>query len=400
MSSSSSTLISLSSHRLFLSIFSDLLPVVSTTSHKGQAGKLLVMGGSAAYTGAPYFAAMSALKLGADLSTVVCSVEAGTAIKSYSPELMVRPLLVPSHLMKSTVSSFTGPDQTEQKLIQQVADEVLSLTERSSSIVIGPGLGKDDHMINKTFNSIFAGLLAQEHCPPLVIDGDAITLLAENPSLLTHISTSKNPPLIIITPNAAEFRRLWKSFIPDREEPPISLPTSDRIEKLMKSAHNQSGSNFTSPELVCSDELAHHTAELACAMKHVTLVRKGTIDIISDGHRVLYCAEPGAPKRCGGQGDFLAGTTGTLLYWATQHEKKPAEAHKHDSSAAVNNVSPTLRAAYCASFLTRRCGLSAFLSHGRSLIAHNLLDELETVLEQIAPIKNKFGQKPIQAGKL
>ena len=56
------------------------------------------MGGSKAYTGAPYFASMTALAMGADLSTVFCSVEAGVAIKSYSPDLMVRPCLFPAHL--------------------------------------------------------------------------------------------------------------------------------------------------------------------------------------------------------------------------------------------------------------------------------------------------------------
>jgi NAD(P)H-hydrate repair Nnr-like enzyme with NAD(P)H-hydrate dehydratase domain len=56
------------------------------------------MGGSKAYTGAPYFASMTALAMGADLSTVFCSVEAGVAIKTYSPDLMVRPCLFPAHL--------------------------------------------------------------------------------------------------------------------------------------------------------------------------------------------------------------------------------------------------------------------------------------------------------------
>ena len=64
----------------------------------GQHGRVGVMGGSKAYTGAPYFASMTALAMGADLSTVFCSVEAGVAIKTYSPDLMVRPCLFPVHL--------------------------------------------------------------------------------------------------------------------------------------------------------------------------------------------------------------------------------------------------------------------------------------------------------------
>ena len=44
------------------------------------------------YTGAPYFAAISALKAGADLVHVFCEREAGQVIKSYSPELIVHPV--------------------------------------------------------------------------------------------------------------------------------------------------------------------------------------------------------------------------------------------------------------------------------------------------------------------
>ena len=42
----------------------------STGTHKGQSGRVAVLGGSPDYTGAPYFSAISALKVGADLSYV------------------------------------------------------------------------------------------------------------------------------------------------------------------------------------------------------------------------------------------------------------------------------------------------------------------------------------------
>lgn len=51
------------------------------------------MGGSKEYTGAPYYAAMSSLRVGADLSYVYCPEEASIPIKSYSPELIVLPYL-------------------------------------------------------------------------------------------------------------------------------------------------------------------------------------------------------------------------------------------------------------------------------------------------------------------
>lgn len=61
-------------------------------NYKGQHGRLGIIGGSVEYTGAPYYAATAALRAGADLATVFCAEEAATAIKCYSPELMVRSL--------------------------------------------------------------------------------------------------------------------------------------------------------------------------------------------------------------------------------------------------------------------------------------------------------------------
>ncbi len=55
-----------------------------------QLGRVGVFGGSEDYTGAPYFASMAALRMGADLTYVFTAEEAAPALKGYSPELMVR----------------------------------------------------------------------------------------------------------------------------------------------------------------------------------------------------------------------------------------------------------------------------------------------------------------------
>ena len=68
-----------------------LLPKLELTAHKGQNGKVGVVGGSKEYTGAPYYAGVSALRSGADLSHIFCPSEALIAIKSYSPEIIVHP---------------------------------------------------------------------------------------------------------------------------------------------------------------------------------------------------------------------------------------------------------------------------------------------------------------------
>lgn len=61
--------------------------------HKGEAGRIGIIGGSSEYTGAPYYAGIAALKFGCDLVHIFCTQSAAIPIKCYSPELIVHPLL-------------------------------------------------------------------------------------------------------------------------------------------------------------------------------------------------------------------------------------------------------------------------------------------------------------------
>ena len=69
------------------------MPKLTNDLRKGQCGRIAIFGGCVMYTGAPYFAAISALKVGADLVHVFCEKDAGNVIKCYSPELIVHPIL-------------------------------------------------------------------------------------------------------------------------------------------------------------------------------------------------------------------------------------------------------------------------------------------------------------------
>lgn len=76
-----------------LALFKPVIPKLCNDKYKGQNGRIGIVGGSLEYTGAPYFAAMTAMRVGADLSHVFCHAKAATVIKSYSPDLIVHPLL-------------------------------------------------------------------------------------------------------------------------------------------------------------------------------------------------------------------------------------------------------------------------------------------------------------------
>jgi len=104
----------------FRFLMRQLLPNYSKMHYKGQNGKVAVIGGSKTYTGAPYFAAMAALRTGSDLAFVYCHEDAAIPIKSYSPEIIVTSLLARA--------------EKEQ--------QVRPALEMAKSVVIGPGLGR------------------------------------------------------------------------------------------------------------------------------------------------------------------------------------------------------------------------------------------------------------------
>jgi ATP-dependent NAD(P)H-hydrate dehydratase len=82
-----------------------------------------VIGGSKEYTGAPYYAGVSSLKAGGDITHIICPEEASIPIKSYSPELIVHPCL-------------NDIEETEKWM------------DACNSVVIGPGLGRDENLGN------------------------------------------------------------------------------------------------------------------------------------------------------------------------------------------------------------------------------------------------------------
>jgi ATP-dependent NAD(P)H-hydrate dehydratase len=266
------------------------------------------------YTGAPYISAISSLKTGSDLSYVICTKDAGTPIKSYGPELIVLPLL-------RTESDF--PPETT-KTWAPLLTMLLDWMSRATTIVIGPGLGRDPIVHHMAKEVVYH---ARSKSIPLLFDGDGLWAVENDPSLV------KGYPLAVLTPNVNEYNRL--------------------CEKVLKK--EAKGSN---PE--------ESVIELAKSLGNVTIVRKGEKDIISNGHSVLTCDIPGGPRRVGGQGDVLAGTIGCFVSWAnlSKESKNPQP---------LSEPSNLMNAAYCGCALTKLCSKKAFEEKGRSMVAADLV---------------------------
>jgi len=307
-----------------------VIPPLNGKLHKGQAGKIGVIGGSREYTGAPYYAGYSALKVGADISHIFCDNSAGTAIKSYSPELIVHPVLKTSHDL--------AKKEEHEQIAQQVVDSVSKWFSSLHVIIVGPGLGRDNFTMDCTKRLINK---AKEAKLPILIDGDGLYLLSTDPSII------KGYQLAVLTPNVMEFGRLCEAtkIDPKGEKP---------LEKLCDYFGN------------------------------VTIVRKGASDIISNGKETIECSEEGSPRRCGGQGDFLAGSLGVFMGWATQLS------NREDSKDVKLDTPPLMLASYGACFLSRHASRTAFQKHLRSTTTPNMIEEIGPVFEKYFPSTAKL----------
>ncbi|VDK21646.1 unnamed protein product [Anisakis simplex] len=164
-----------STSKSYQPLFAKLLPKLNETLRKGELGRIGVVGGSKLYTGAPFFAAMTSLRVGGDMVHVFCPSEAAPIIKSYSPELMVHP-----SYDRNTIN-----------------DSI----HRIDSLILGPGLGRDQAVMRVVEDTI---QISRERQLPIIIDADALYMLA------TKLSLIKDYPKAILTPNYPEFTRLYE----------------------------------------------------------------------------------------------------------------------------------------------------------------------------------------------
>lgn len=207
-------------------------------------------------------------------SHVVCTPDAAAVIKTYSPNLMVHPLMRSSP-PKSGASS-SSSSATADTDADQIAEGIIALLPRLHVLVIGPGLGRDPLMHAVCSRVVRA---ARERCVPLVLDADALALVSRDPDLVRGYA------LAVLTPNVVEFGRL--------------------ADALGVKTGNGDGPGGGSAGV----------EELARALGGVTVVQKGGRDLVSNGKTTLAVDLVGGKKRSGGQGDTLTGSIATFLGW-------------------------------------------------------------------------------------
>ncbi len=161
----------------------NFIPARKSSSRKGENGKVLVLGGSYLYHGAPILSSLAALRAGTDLVYTCVPKINVTATRAYSPNLIVIPL-VDAKLTRGSA----------RKLVGIIPKELDSAT-------IGMGLGIQDR---DALKMLVKDLLDRA----VMISLDASALV---PEILPEIRDKK----VLVTPHAGEFKRLFGEIPPD-----------------------------------------------------------------------------------------------------------------------------------------------------------------------------------------
>lgn len=264
-----------------------LLPRRPDFGHKGTFGTVSVIGGSMGSVGGRY-----PMMLGAPTMSARAALRSGAG--------MAR-LAVPAPLMQSALS--LAPEAIGHALPVDGAGETMGhdaapivdhLCDKSMAVVIGPGLGMSSGAKSMTLR-----LLAQ-HDVPVVVDADALNLLAQMPDIHNEISAP-----CVLTPHPVEFRRL--------------------ATNVAHGAITLDGSN--------PDQQPEAAAQLARRIGCV-VVLKGATTSVSDGLQTWTLRRPNPLLSTGGSGDIL---TGIIAGFISQHHRLPAMRGSHAVASEQNS---------------------------------------------------------------
>ena len=155
--------------------------------HKGDFGRVLIVGGSSGKSGAAILAGLGAMKAGAGLVTVAAPRSVTPIVAAHAPEYMTEPL-----------------DETPEGTVEASAAE-RALTMNADVIAAGPGLGRGPAV------TAFVRELLQKGETPLVLDADALNACADDPAMLV----GRDDRDVIITPHPGEMARLVGCSVDD-----------------------------------------------------------------------------------------------------------------------------------------------------------------------------------------
>jgi hydroxyethylthiazole kinase-like uncharacterized protein yjeF len=222
--------------KLQLGAFLDKFSPRPRHAHKGMYGHVVVVGGDYGYSGAIRMAAAAALRVGAGLVSVATRPDIALMLNVTRPEIMC-------HGVNNKKS-------------------LLSLLEKATVVIVGPGMG-----LSKWAKQLLSAVLQSEK--PLVVDADALNLLAMKPVAYADW---------ILTPHPGEAARILKCSQTQIQQ--------DRLQAIKALQHKMGGVS----------------------------VLKGAGSLVLAPQESPVLCEAGNPGMAtAGMGDILSGVIGGLL---------------------------------------------------------------------------------------
>ncbi len=161
--------------------FKKIFPKRKKDTHKGDYGKIAILGGSSGMSGSVYLSSMAALRTGAELVYNIVPKSISNILQIKTNEQIILPL-----------DSFNiiNNEENLRKINYYIRDKDI--------LAIGPGMGQDDSL-NSLINSIF-----KDFSGKILIDADGLNAISSDIKIL------KNHKNLVLTPHLMEFSRLTK----------------------------------------------------------------------------------------------------------------------------------------------------------------------------------------------
>ena len=225
-----------------------LIARIPKTQHKGKQGKILIIGGSRYFPGAPFLTGSAALHSGAGLVTVAYPRSLSECIHPIEQALIYQGI------------------EDDKKGFHSLVDKTQldELCRSKDLIALGPGLGKESDSME-----MLAYLLKKYTEIPIVLDADALEIVA-----MDHNLTAQRSGINILTPHPGEMKRLLTAM--QKEE----LVTKERSIQ----------------------------AKVLASFSQSYVVLKGANSVIATPAGEVFINSSGSPALAtGGTGDILTG---------------------------------------------------------------------------------------------
>jgi hydroxyethylthiazole kinase-like uncharacterized protein yjeF len=226
-----------------------MIPRTTEPAHKYSAGSLLVVAGSRRTTGAPQMVVRGAERTGCGIVFLATPQSSAPSVDLELTEALVHGI----------------PEDEEGYVTSAALEQILELSERTSALVVGPGMGTGEEG-----RRLVEGILREIEAP-IILDADAITNLAGMDVL------AKRSAPTVVTPHAGELGRLLGSGA--REV------SAGRLRSARKAAE-----------------------EHGCCV-----LLKGADTIVVEGDRAAVNSTGDVALATAGTGDILSGVIGALL---------------------------------------------------------------------------------------